>query len=404
MIGSWLNPTLGRRIHWLGKQELFDWPVIGWAARIGGIHPVDRDAADLEAFRLAIRILDAGPGPARLPRGHAQSRRRAPGGPRRARDARAADRGPHRPDRDRRPTASGPGPAAPAPGRPSHGPLRRRRSTSADAAPAAGTDRRAAKASSTTMIMDRIAALLAARQRGVYGRRRPASSRDGARRVGDATPWDNRAMGTVAGRPDRQAHRLLLRRARGDRQGEGGDARPASRRTPSARSSTTRASSATSSDSASRPSTRSTTSTTARRSSSAPTASGPEVMERAEARGLEVIDGTCTWVIQEQRELDGSSRTATRSSCSARPSTPRSSACSASRPTRSWSTRRRTGTDPAPQADGADHPVHPAALEVREARGVHGLARPRAQDHQHRVPGHHPPPGGHARDRRARWT
>jgi 4-hydroxy-3-methylbut-2-enyl diphosphate reductase len=29
----------------------------------------------------------------------------------------------------------------------------------------------------------------------------------------------------------------------------------------------------------------------------------PEVLERAEARGLEVIDGTCTWVIQEQREL-----------------------------------------------------------------------------------------------------
>ena len=29
----------------------------------------------------------------------------------------------------------------------------------------------------------------------------------------------------------------------------------------------------------------------------------PDVMGRAEARGLEVIDGTCTWVIQEQREL-----------------------------------------------------------------------------------------------------
>ena len=29
----------------------------------------------------------------------------------------------------------------------------------------------------------------------------------------------------------------------------------------------------------------------------------PEVFERAEARGLEVIDGTCTWVIQEQREI-----------------------------------------------------------------------------------------------------
>jgi len=29
----------------------------------------------------------------------------------------------------------------------------------------------------------------------------------------------------------------------------------------------------------------------------------PEVMERANAKGLEVIDGTCTWVIQEQREI-----------------------------------------------------------------------------------------------------
>jgi 4-hydroxy-3-methylbut-2-en-1-yl diphosphate reductase len=29
----------------------------------------------------------------------------------------------------------------------------------------------------------------------------------------------------------------------------------------------------------------------------------PEVMTRAEERGLEVIDGTCTWVLQEQKEL-----------------------------------------------------------------------------------------------------
>lgn len=29
----------------------------------------------------------------------------------------------------------------------------------------------------------------------------------------------------------------------------------------------------------------------------------PDVMERAASKGLEVIDGTCTWVIQEQREL-----------------------------------------------------------------------------------------------------
>jgi 4-hydroxy-3-methylbut-2-enyl diphosphate reductase len=29
----------------------------------------------------------------------------------------------------------------------------------------------------------------------------------------------------------------------------------------------------------------------------------PEVFEKAEARGLDIIDGTCTWVIQEQRQL-----------------------------------------------------------------------------------------------------
>jgi (E)-4-hydroxy-3-methyl-but-2-enyl pyrophosphate reductase (IPP and DMAPP forming) len=29
----------------------------------------------------------------------------------------------------------------------------------------------------------------------------------------------------------------------------------------------------------------------------------PDVMQRASARGLEVIDGTCTWVIQEQKEI-----------------------------------------------------------------------------------------------------
>ena len=54
---------------------------------------------------------------------------------------------------------------------------------------------------------------------------------------------------------------------------------------------------------ASGPSRRSTTSTTAPLSSFAPTAFRPDVMERANARGLEVIDGTCTWVIQEQKEL-----------------------------------------------------------------------------------------------------
>ena len=60
IIGAWLTPRLGRRIHWLGKKEMFDWPVVGWMARNGGVVPVDRGAADVEAFRLAQRVLDAG--------------------------------------------------------------------------------------------------------------------------------------------------------------------------------------------------------------------------------------------------------------------------------------------------------------------------------------------------------
>ena len=60
IIGSWLTPKLGRRIHWLGKKEMFDWPIVGWMARNGGVVPVDRGGADVEAFRIAQRVLDAG--------------------------------------------------------------------------------------------------------------------------------------------------------------------------------------------------------------------------------------------------------------------------------------------------------------------------------------------------------
>jgi 1-acyl-sn-glycerol-3-phosphate acyltransferase len=60
VLGAWLTPALGRRMQWLGKKELFAWPVVGWMARNGGVHPVDRGAADADAFRLAKRILDEG--------------------------------------------------------------------------------------------------------------------------------------------------------------------------------------------------------------------------------------------------------------------------------------------------------------------------------------------------------
>jgi 1-acyl-sn-glycerol-3-phosphate acyltransferase len=60
VIGGWLLPVLGRRIQWLAKREFFDWPVLGPLAPHGGIHPVDRGKADLEAYRQAKRILDDG--------------------------------------------------------------------------------------------------------------------------------------------------------------------------------------------------------------------------------------------------------------------------------------------------------------------------------------------------------
>ncbi|HEY4227601.1 MAG TPA: (d)CMP kinase [Candidatus Limnocylindrales bacterium] len=59
LIGAFLNQVLGRPLNWLGKRELVEFPLTGWAFRIAGIHPVDRDAADLEAFRTAMRILEA---------------------------------------------------------------------------------------------------------------------------------------------------------------------------------------------------------------------------------------------------------------------------------------------------------------------------------------------------------
>lgn len=60
IVGGWLTRALGRRIHWLGKKEMLEWPVLGPILRSGGIHPVDRGAADVEAFRTALRILEGG--------------------------------------------------------------------------------------------------------------------------------------------------------------------------------------------------------------------------------------------------------------------------------------------------------------------------------------------------------
>ncbi len=60
LIGAFLGPAIDRPLNWLGKRELTEFGPAGWAFRRAGIHPVDRNAADLEAFRTAMRILEAG--------------------------------------------------------------------------------------------------------------------------------------------------------------------------------------------------------------------------------------------------------------------------------------------------------------------------------------------------------
>jgi cytidylate kinase len=69
LVGAFLNQILARPLNWLGKREIVEFWLTGWMARRGGIHPVDRDAADLEAFRAAMRILDAGQALAVFPEG-----------------------------------------------------------------------------------------------------------------------------------------------------------------------------------------------------------------------------------------------------------------------------------------------------------------------------------------------
>ena len=168
VLGAWLIPRLGRRIHWLGKRELFAWPIVGWVAANGGVHPVDRDSADVEAFRLASRILDGGHVLFVFPEGTRSPDGAAPGGTRRGGAAGPPQRCPDRPDRDRRlePRVAE-GPALSASRWPRRGPCRAP-FRPADELPA-GTDRRAAKGLVTRMIMERIAALLPERQRGAYG-------------------------------------------------------------------------------------------------------------------------------------------------------------------------------------------------------------------------------------------
>lgn len=60
LIGSFMTPALGRRIHWLGKQEALDWPIVGWGIARNAVIGVRRGEVDVDAFRAAKRVLDEG--------------------------------------------------------------------------------------------------------------------------------------------------------------------------------------------------------------------------------------------------------------------------------------------------------------------------------------------------------
>ncbi len=180
LAGAWTTLYLRRRrIHWLGKRELFGWPVFGWISALGGVHPVDRSTADVEAYRLATRILDRGyvlmifPEGTRSPTGELQE----------ARDGMAQLA--IRTGASILPIGITDSDRVWPKGRKLPAPFPRRRITvrfgepfkAADMVPPT-TDRRAAKTAATTAIMGRIAELLEPRQRGVYAGavRKPASS------------------------------------------------------------------------------------------------------------------------------------------------------------------------------------------------------------------------------------
>jgi 1-acyl-sn-glycerol-3-phosphate acyltransferase len=60
VLVGYLVPALGRPMSWLGKEEAMRWPVGGWLVRSNGVIGVRRGAGDLEAFRMAARVLEEG--------------------------------------------------------------------------------------------------------------------------------------------------------------------------------------------------------------------------------------------------------------------------------------------------------------------------------------------------------
>jgi len=60
LLMAYVVPAMRRKMIWLGKEEALRWPLFGWGMRQNGVIGVRRGAGDLEAFKLAKRVLDEG--------------------------------------------------------------------------------------------------------------------------------------------------------------------------------------------------------------------------------------------------------------------------------------------------------------------------------------------------------
>jgi 1-acyl-sn-glycerol-3-phosphate acyltransferase len=60
IIGSTAGDLVGRLVHFMAKEELRHWPVIGWLASQAGVYFVRRGEGDRPAQRLSLQLLAAG--------------------------------------------------------------------------------------------------------------------------------------------------------------------------------------------------------------------------------------------------------------------------------------------------------------------------------------------------------
>ena len=66
----WIEFALGRAIRYMGKRELFETPVIGFALRAIGAFPVRRGEVDRGALQMALAVIAAGQPLGFFPEGH----------------------------------------------------------------------------------------------------------------------------------------------------------------------------------------------------------------------------------------------------------------------------------------------------------------------------------------------